>query len=255
MSDKHLRKRVKPIVALKATRTLLKDKEDTAQVFRIVDALSGNSHYKSFKRFVNSPGGRDIIQRRLSLLDTLRDREALARLPEKSLGRAYLDFVYGEGLSADGLVEASEEGSSRRFQNEDGELFRNRMRDSHDLWHVVTGYGRDGLGEICVLSFGNGQMYNRGIAYIVLIGILKTRREQPQLPVWRAAFEAWRRGHKAGWFPSVAWEDWLALPLKEVRARLGLGEPDIYRAAEAESKRLEAEFQAQRAGSRDELPA
>jgi len=255
MSDSHLRKRVKPIVALKATRTLLRDKEDTAQVFRIVDALSGNSYYKSYKRFANSPGGREIIQRRLSLLDTLRDREALARHPEGSLGRAYLDFVYGEGLSADGLVDASEEGSSRHFQSEDGELFRNRMRDSHDLWHVVTGYGRDGMGELCVLSFGNGQMYNRGIAFIVLMGILKTRREQHQLPVWRAAFEAWRRGRKAGWFPAVVWEEWLVLPLKEVRERLGLSEPEIYGAAEAESKRVEAEFQAQRTSAGDEMPA
>jgi len=255
MVDRRLRRRIRPLVALKATRTLLKDKEDTAQVFRIVDALSGNSHYKSFKRFVTSPGGRDILQRRLSLLDRLRDREALARLPVGSLGRAYLDFVYGEGLSADGLVEASEEGSGRRFQNDDAELFRNRMRDSHDLWHVVTGYGRDGLGEICVLSFGNGQMYNHGIAYIVLIGILKTRREQSQLPVFRAAFEAWRRGRKAGWFPAIAWEDWLQLPLEDVRSRLGVHEPSVYREAEAESKRLEAEFQAQRAGGVTHTPA
>ncbi|MCR9243244.1 MAG: Coq4 family protein [Rhodobiaceae bacterium] len=255
MSDSQLRKRIRPIVALKATRAILKDKEDTAQVFRIVDALSGSSYYKTFKQFAASSGGQDILRRRLDLLDPLRDREALARLPTGSLGRAYLDFVYGEGLSADGLVEASEEGSQQRFQNEDAELFRNRMRDSHDLWHVVTGYGRDGLGEICVLSFGNGQMYNRGIAYIVLIGILKTRREQPQLPVWRAAFEAWRRGRKAGWFPAVAWEDWLVLPLAEVRERLGLDEPPIYRGVEAESKRLEAEFQAHHAGAGDHLPA
>ena len=28
-----------------------------------------------------------------------------------------------------------------------------RLRDIHDLQHVMTGYGRDTLGELCLLSF------------------------------------------------------------------------------------------------------
>src|SRR3546814_2900195 len=71
--------------------------------------------------------------------------------------------LYGEGLSADGLVEASKVGGVRSFVDPDVALFRNRMRDSHDLYHIVTDYGRDGLGEICVLTFGNAQFYNHGI--------------------------------------------------------------------------------------------
>src|SRR3546814_16695781 len=76
------------------------------------------------------------------------------------------------------------------------------MRDSHDLYHIVTGYGRDGLGEICVLTFGNAQFYNHGIAFLLLLGLFKSRREHPELPVLGPMIEAWRRGRSARNFRS-----------------------------------------------------
>src|SRR3546814_8930035 len=90
-----------------AMKVLLRDKEDTAQVFRIVEALAGNSYYHHFMRFAESEGGRRILASRSNLLEHLRDRERLARCPIGSLGQRYLAFVYGEGLSADGLDRKS----------------------------------------------------------------------------------------------------------------------------------------------------
>lgn len=37
---------IRPIVAIKALIKLIKNKEDTTQVFKISEALSGNSHNK-----------------------------------------------------------------------------------------------------------------------------------------------------------------------------------------------------------------
>ena len=91
-------------------RQLIADKEDTAQVFRIVKALSGNSYYRNFNRFMKSSDGRRIASDRADLLETLCDRKRLATCASGTLGRAYLDFVYGEGLTAEGLAEASEAG-------------------------------------------------------------------------------------------------------------------------------------------------
>ena len=42
-------------------------------------------------------------------MQTLRNQPLLAALPLESLGRQYLDFIKAEDLSADGLVEASED--------------------------------------------------------------------------------------------------------------------------------------------------
>jgi ubiquinone biosynthesis protein COQ4 len=51
-------------------RQLIADREDTEQVFRIVKALSGNSYYRNFNRFMKSSDGRRIASDRADLLET-----------------------------------------------------------------------------------------------------------------------------------------------------------------------------------------
>lgn len=241
-----LRRPVEPLRALGAMRQLIADKEDTAQVFRIVKALSGNSYYRNFNRFMKSSDGRRIASDRADLLETLCDRKRLATCAPGTLGRAYLDFVYGEGLTAEGLAEASEAGGLEDFGDPDVSLYRRRLRDSHDLFHVVTGYGRDALGELCVLSFGNAQFYNHGIAFILGVGIPKMKLEAAQLPVARAAFEAWRRGRAAADLTTFYWEENLDRPLEDVRRGLRLRPPETYQRVRALSEQLERDYQAVR---------
>ncbi|WP_291172147.1 Coq4 family protein [Erythrobacter sp.] len=241
-----LRRRVEPLKAVGAMRHLIADKEDTAQVFRVVKALSGNCYFHNFNRFMNSANGRRIASDRADLLETLCDRKRLATCASGTLARAYLDFVYGEGLSAEGLAQASEAGGLEDFSDPDVSLYRRRLRDAHDLFHVVTGYGRDALGELCVLSFGNAQFYNHGIAFIVGVGIPKMKLEASQLPVARAAFEAWRRGRAAADLTTFYWEENLDRPLEEVRRELKLRPPETYLRVRALSEQVERDYQAVR---------
>src|SRR3546814_1634902 len=87
MQGLELKRRIRPVEAFSAMKVLLRDKEDTAQVFRIVEALAGNSYYHHFRRFAESEGGRRILASRSNLLEHLRDRDRLARCPIGSLGR------------------------------------------------------------------------------------------------------------------------------------------------------------------------
>lgn len=231
---------VRPFEAFRALRTLLNNKEDTAQVFRIVDAMAGKTRMNAFRRMEKSEPGRALLSERPSLLATLSDRAAMAAMPAGSLGRTYYDFIYGENLSADGLVEASEEGSiARQNAPEDQRWFGARMRDQHDLWHVVTGYGREGFGELCLLAFTHAQTKNRGIGVIVLAGAHKWMREAPAMPTLAAVREARRRGKESAWLPEQAWEKLLPLPLEEVRALLRIPAAPIYASTQGEALRLE----------------
>lgn len=220
--------RMQPLVALKAIRRLIRDPEDTAQVFTIVRALAGSSIERGYRRFAKLPVGQRILSRPGELLDTLRDRDSLRALPAGSLGRAYLSFVESENLSADGLVEASEQGEER-WESADKERYGKRLRDQHDLWHTVTGYGRDELGELCLLAFTYAQTRNRGIGFIVLVGAFKMR-EVFGRGVFRAVRRGYRDGRRAAWLPGQEWEALLARPLDEVRQELGIEEPVPYRA-------------------------
>ena len=153
------------------------------------------------------------------------DRERLRALPEGSLGRAYLRFCEQHGITADGLIAASEQGDlSDRPADE--RLVAARMRDAHDLWHVVAGYQTDLIGEASVLAFTFAQTKNPGIALIVLLAYLRQGGMRGGVrPVLRQAFA---RGRRAAWLPAADWEALLPRPLDDVRRELGLGNPPSY---------------------------
>jgi ubiquinone biosynthesis protein COQ4 len=217
--------RLRPLEAVRAVRRLLADPGDTRQVFAIFRAMRGRSGIRAFRRFATSPTGAAVLRERRRLLDTLADRTALAALPPGSVGRAYFDFMVEESLSADGLVQASQDWDHDPVPP-DFALFRERMRDAHDLTHVLTGYGRDPLGEFCLLAFMYAHSRNLGMALIVAMG-------WPKLPpaARRAVTEGWRNGRKTRWLQDQDFEALLPRPLDEVRRQLGIAAPLRYRAA------------------------
>lgn len=220
------RKPVQPLRALRAIRSLVRDPDDTAKVFDIIDALAGDVGERSFQRFRSTETGRRILDERRSLLRTLDDRESLRALPAGTLGRVYAEFAEREQITAQGLVDASADVRRSVEIDPDRRLFYDRLRDMHDLWHVVTGYGRDLVGEASLLSFSYAQTRNRGVGFIVGVAWLRASGDGGRA---RALIrEAYRRGRRASWLPGEDWEALLELPLATVRERLGVGDPPAY---------------------------
>lgn len=216
--------RIRPLAALRAIRALLRDPDDTARVFDVIDALSGRSGERVFERFRKSDTGARLLAERPNLVTTLNDRERLLEMPAGMLGRAYGEFVAREQISADGLVAASERARDPAIP-EERYWFGARLRDMHDLWHVVTGYNRDLLGEASLLAFSYAQTRNRGIGFIVLVAYLKAGPLPHGRPMIR---DGYRRGKTAAWLPEQDWEALLAKPLAEVRRELRVGPPPTY---------------------------
>lgn len=219
--------------ALRAIRALLRDPDDTPQVFEIIDALSGNAGERSFQRFRGTPEGQRILTEQRSLLATLDDRESLKLLPVGSLGRIYAEFTEREQITGKGLADASMTPGRRvRELDPERELFYARLRDMHDLWHVATGYGRDLVGEAALLAFSYAQTRNRGVGFIVAVAWLRASGDFSfARPV---IVDGYRRGKRAAWLPGQDWEWLLTQPLAAVRERLGLGEPPAYAAKRSE---------------------
>jgi ubiquinone biosynthesis protein COQ4 len=213
-----------------AIKQLIADKEDTKQVFVILETLSGNSGLRAFKRFKKAPQAQRILSAKKPLINYLKDRAWLESLPEGSLGRTYARFTEVEQISADGLTEASVEGrQEERLLTAAQIKYHERQRDAHDLWHVSTGYGRDPLGELCLLAVTWRQLGNPGILLIILFGYLSSRKEAPGLGIGKAILEGFRLGRLAKGLPSAEWERLLSMPLADVRAELGIKTPARYR--------------------------
>ena len=219
--------RIRPLVALRAVRGLLRDREDTRQAFLLVEALRGKTTLRQFASLCETDGGRALLTVKPSLLAHLSDRKSLAALPPGSLGRAYLDFVSEENLSAEGLVEASKVRATPPQAN-DVTWFRERNRDMHDLLHVIAGYGRDSLGEACVLAFTFAQNRSKGAGVIAMVVAWRNLRLLKTLRAPRAVWEAYRQGRRALWLIGADWENLLAQPLATVRARFRVEAPTLY---------------------------
>ena len=219
--------RMQPAVAWAAFRKVLADPEDTPRVFELIRAMAGPSLRRGLWRLRNTAFGQRALRERPILLHRLNDRAALAALPAGSLGRAYHDFVYGEQLSADELVAASQGDAGYTFADPDLSWFRERLRDQHDLWHTLTQYGRDPFGEACLLAFTYAQMRNRGVGLLVLGGGWRLARAMgPRVLV--ALWQGFQAGRHASWLPAEDWERLLALPIEEVRRMLAVRPPSVY---------------------------
>jgi ubiquinone biosynthesis protein COQ4 len=216
--------------AIRAARTLAADPDDLPQVFTIIESLSGNTLQRVGARMQRDPVGRRLIETRPDIVDRLADRQALARLPEGSLGRAYLAFVEREGISAEGIRAAAAQGMTQGLLLPAPlDWVHARMRDTHDLWHAAVGYSGDVLGETALLAFIFAQSWNPGVALILGIGLAKTSGFAARgASARRTIADGFRRGLKSKWLPAQDWESMLALPVAEVRRRLNLDAPPDY---------------------------
>jgi len=207
-------------------RNLMRNREDTQQVFLLIEALRGKTTLRQFARFRQTETGRAVLGENRRLLDRLSDWASLAALPAGTLGRAYYDFMAAESLSAEGLVALSR--IERPPAADEVTLFRERNREMHDLLHVITGYGRDALGEACLVAFSFAQTKLKGFALIALFAARRIARARPGQPVRRAVFEGYRHGCSAGWMPGADWEALLTQPVGAIREQFAIKPATCY---------------------------
>jgi ubiquinone biosynthesis protein COQ4 len=225
--------------AVRAFQRLMADKEDTSQVFAIMHALDGDACKIDYVRLLATPDGGRIAYERVELADRLMDEAWRANFPPGSVGAAYAEFLASEHLSAMGMIDESHKGipPEELDQHHPYAWFFRRVRDLHDVWHVLTGYGRDALGEMCLVAFSFQETHGLGWALIAGGGFLRAHGPAAS-KARKAILEARRRGMRAAWLPGEDYEQLLFEPLEDARRRLGLTPPTAYEAVPAELRNL-----------------
>ena len=220
--------------AFTAIRKLLANGDDTEQVFRIMRALNAGNLQHVYARFIATAAGGRMAYDRAELSQLFSQPGFADGFAPGTVGAAYADFLRATGYSADGLAEVS------RVNQEEDMLHPlpwtgRRIRDVHDIWHILTGYKADeSLGEACLVAFSYAQVGGLGWAFIGGAAALKSLKVTGNTLFAKAVWEGYRNGRRAGW---IFGEDYLALmhePIDAARARLGIPTPAAYLKAQTE---------------------
>jgi ubiquinone biosynthesis protein COQ4 len=139
--------------------------------------------------------------------------EELRALPDGSLGREFARFLDTEEISMEGLAQPTP------FTSGDAESFlMQRIRQSHDLWHVLLGLGTQGHQEVLVHCFSIAQTGFPFSVFVIFFGSLKHMIFEGRWnTLVRETRRAYRHGCAAAPLLAVCWEKRWETPLAEVR--------------------------------------
>jgi ubiquinone biosynthesis protein COQ4 len=136
-------------------------------------------------------------------------------LPPRSLGHAYAAYFEQHGIKPFDPPKLPVE--------TDEDYVATRLRDMHDVFHVVTGYGTDDIGELELQWFNCGNLGWGPLPILVIVASFVMGRMTKYGGLWQVckrAHAAYRRGRQSRALASVVWEDYWSMPVREVRALL-----------------------------------
>lgn len=185
---------------LRAINNLQKHPDNTEYVFDISDACNRLNLYGLSKDLLFAKPENQVSLQEMWLLPEL-DLQMLREKPEGSFGNAYAKHMLSHGFKPD-FWRKSE-------IHNDITYVTVRMRQTHDLWHVMTGFDVDVEGEIGLQAFVLAQT-GLPIAIILLVGamlraIFKDIKSLPKL--MDAVAHGWRMGKKAKSIFPTRWEE------------------------------------------------
>jgi ubiquinone biosynthesis protein Coq4 len=193
---------------------LVRHPEHLDRVFELADSLASRPVIEKM---------RDHVAADAQGAAALRDKprlavrvDALASLPEGTLGRAFADHLKKNGLDPASIPSLP--GST------DLEFVRAHLYETHDVWHAVTGFETDVAGELGLQSFYAAQMPGGLPLLLMAVGFLNAAffaTDEGQRRV-EAVARGWQMGRRARPLFGVSWGELWARPLAEVRETLGV---------------------------------
>ncbi|MCR9097489.1 MAG: ubiquinone biosynthesis protein COQ4 [bacterium] len=198
-------------------------------VFRLLRPFHGPEFDRIYERCMADPTARRLLEEGRSLHPVLLDFAGMRAMPEASLGRAYVDFMEANQIDIVSFAEASFKNMKREdYANDAAWAMANRLRDIHEIVHVISGYGTDVLGEMCELVFNLAEDPRpKAVRFVVRMNLIKFERAG-HAHARAAIAEAYQRGKTAGSRVGQDWADMLDWDLDTVRAQLGISPPTEY---------------------------
>jgi len=212
---------------IKAIAEVARDPRRLDQVFAVCDAGLANDDatmsaiLASIRRH---PQGAAALHDRPRLGQP--SLEALELLAPGTLGRAYAAHMRAAGLDPAKLPQ--------RATHDAASYFLPHLIETHDVWHVVTGFGTDVAGELGLMSFYAAQSPGKVPLMILVSGLIATIRTGMHEKDRRldAVAAGWMLGKRARPLFGARWNLLWPVPLAEVRRRFAIDLDRVHRFVE-----------------------
>ena len=211
----NLNQRIQSLRMLAGLGKFLQHPDDLQSVYAVAASVQGSPMAAQMMRhMLSQPGIAAMIQQQWRPAPI--DLDALEQLPPGSLGHCYASQLKSQGITPQTLIDPTPITSDKEF-------IVHRLKETHDIVHVLTGFGVDGVGEIGLQAFNLAQ--NRSPLAVLLIfgGMLKTLQDdEPLEELLHAISRGFEMGLKAECVVGSRLEDAWERPLNEWRMELNL---------------------------------
>jgi ubiquinone biosynthesis protein Coq4 len=160
------------------------------------------------------PGCAQLIQERY--IPPAYDLDELLTYPQESLGYAFAKLMRDKGFNPNLHADMTDDTDARYVEL--------RLSQTHDIWHVVTGFGSSPIDEIGLQSFHLPQfpypLATMLLANSLISSTLLTPEELPQL--LNAISKGFHMGKQARPLFAQKWEEGWHKPLSQWREELNI---------------------------------
>jgi ubiquinone biosynthesis protein Coq4 len=191
---------------------LVLDPNRLSDVFVIDRALTDEVVRRRILNAVQAdPGASRALDLRWRLAPIALDR--LRTFQEGSVGRSYAEFMNARGLQPSAIPSLPDE-----------DYVMAHLYETHDLWHLVTGFDTDVAGELGMQAFYSAQLDGALPRVLIVGGLINAliRARQDWGRRLDAVARGWRLGRESRPLFGQRWDELWDHPLDEVRAQLHL---------------------------------
>jgi ubiquinone biosynthesis protein Coq4 len=203
------------LTGLKGFISFARDPGETDSVFDMAEGFRHTETYQLSMEYLKSqPEIQPIVKERY--IAPTPDMEALLKLPEESLGYRYASYMKGSNFDPEFY---------RKIQVQDDNTYISlRLRQTHDIWHQITGFGTDPAGEVGLQGFYLAQTHTPTSVAIMAGVILNTllKSADDLTDVMSIIGKGYSMGLKAKPFLAQKWEENWEKPLAEWRAEMNV---------------------------------
>jgi len=200
--------------ALGALNILVRDHGRLDQVLVFAQAVNAKAIARAANQFGSTPEGAALFREMPRIDREHVDFDALRKLPDGTLGREYTRFLDANNIGPEPFEKLPPDVEDQRAA-----FIMLRMRQTHDLWHVLTGYEPDVRGEVLLQCFTYAQVGAPSAFLLSFFGSLRWRKLTGKHHIQNLR-TAYRRGKRAMPLAMFRWENEWATPVSELRARL-----------------------------------